>query len=64
MVRFLEPVPDPKCLIVEVRTPTTVGQFIEMEIAQDAAADLAAKLAECLDGPHQNTESLEGDLEE
>lgn len=53
----------PKCLVVEVRTPTTMGQFIEMEIAENAASDLAAKLAECLDGPHQSGDSLEAELE-
>jgi hypothetical protein len=28
---------DPKCLIVEVRTPTTMGQFVELELAENAA---------------------------
>lgn len=53
----------PKCLIVEVRTPTTRGEFIHLEIAESAASDLAAKLAEHLDGPHQSTQSLEAELE-
>ena len=55
---------NPKCLVVEVRTPTTRGEFIELEIAQNAAADLAAKLAEFLDGGRQNWQSLEADLDE
>jgi hypothetical protein len=55
---------NPKCLIVEVRTPTTMGQFVELEIAENAAGDLAAKLAECLDGGRQKWQSLEGELEE
>jgi hypothetical protein len=55
---------NPKYLVVEVRTPTTRGEFIELEIAQNAAVDLAAKLAEFLDGGRQNTESLEADLDE
>jgi hypothetical protein len=38
----------PKCLIVEIRTPTTMGQFVELEIAQNAAVDLIVKLTECL----------------
>ncbi len=54
----------PKCLIVEVRTPTTMGQFVELEIAENAAGDLAAKLADCLDGGRENWQSLEGELEE
>jgi hypothetical protein len=54
----------PKCLIVEVRTPTTMGQFVELEIAENAAGDLAAKLAECFDGGRQKWQSLEGELEE
>lgn len=55
---------DPKCVIVQIRTPTTKGEFLDMEIAETAAADLANKLVECLDGPHQSGQSLEADLEE
>ena len=55
---------DPKCLIVEVRTLTTRGEFVPIEIAENAASDLAAKLAECLDGGRQNWQSLEHALEE
>ena len=35
-----------------------------MEIAEIAAKDLAGKLADFLDGPNQNWQSLEADLEE
>jgi hypothetical protein len=41
-----------------------MGQFVELEIAENAADDLAAKLAECLDGGRQKWQSLEGELEE
>ena len=51
-------------MIVQIRTPTTKGEFLDMEIAETAAADLANKLVECLDGPHQSGQSLEADLEE
>jgi hypothetical protein len=54
----------PKCLIVEVRTATTRGEFVELKIAENAASVLAAKLADYSDGGHQNTRSLEGELEE
>jgi hypothetical protein len=38
-----------KPLIVEIRTASVpAGQFIEMEISQDAAADLVAKVTERL----------------
>jgi hypothetical protein len=43
---------DPKCLIVEVRTPTTMGQFVELEIARDAVADLVEKLRNVLNDPN------------
>jgi hypothetical protein len=55
---------DPRCLIVEVRTPTTMGQFVELELAENAASDLAAKLADCLDFGKQNWQSLESELDE
>jgi hypothetical protein len=42
---------DPKCLAVEVRTPTTMGQFVDLEIARDAVADLVAKLTNFLNDP-------------
>jgi hypothetical protein len=54
---------DPKCLIVEVKTLATRGEFVPIEIAENAASDLAAKLVEFLDGPHQSTQSLEAELE-
>jgi hypothetical protein len=55
---------NPRCLMVEVRTPTTMGQFVEVELAENAASDLAAKLADCLGGGRQNWQSLEGELVE
>jgi hypothetical protein len=33
----------PKCLIIEVRTPTSRGEFIHLEVAESAASDLAAR---------------------
>lgn len=42
---------DPKCLTVEVRTPTTMGQFVDLEISRDAIADLVAKLTNFLKDP-------------
>jgi hypothetical protein len=42
---------DPVCLTVEVRTPTTMGQFVDSEIARDAIHDLVAKLANFLNDP-------------
>jgi hypothetical protein len=42
---------DPKCLIVEVRTLTTMGQFVDLEIARDAVPDLVAKLTNVLSDP-------------
>jgi hypothetical protein len=42
---------DPKCLTIEVKTPTTMGQFVELEIAWSAVADLVAKLRNTLDNP-------------
>jgi hypothetical protein len=42
---------DPKCLTIEVRTPTTMGQFVDLEISRDAIADLVAKLTNFLKDP-------------
>lgn len=54
----------PRCLVVEVRTPTTMGQFVELELAENAANDLAGKLADVLDFGKENCQSLEGELED
>jgi len=55
---------DPKCLIVEVRTPITRGQFIELEITEKAASDMVARLQDFVDdGSSENWRSLEGELE-
>jgi hypothetical protein len=42
---------DPACLTVEVRTPTTMGQFVDLEIARNAIPDLVAKLTNFLNDP-------------
>jgi hypothetical protein len=56
---------NPKCLIVEVRTPTTMGQFVELEIAESAASEMVAKLRDFVDGGGTgNWQSLESELEE
>jgi len=56
---------NPKCLIVEVRTPTTMGQFLELEIAESAAFEMVARLSDfvAVKGP-ENCKSLEAELEE
>lgn len=64
-----DPIPqtgaNPKCLIVEVRTPTTMGQFIEVEITEKAASDMAARLRDFVDdGSSENWQSLEAELGE
>ena len=43
---------DPKCLIVEVKTPTSMNQFVELQIARTAVADLVAKLTNILNDPN------------
>jgi hypothetical protein len=40
---------DPVCVTIEVRTATTMNDFVSLEIARDAAADLAKKLTNFLD---------------
>jgi hypothetical protein len=42
---------DPVCLTVEVRTPTTMGGFVGLEIARDAIPDLVRKLTNFLNDP-------------
>jgi hypothetical protein len=42
---------DPVSLTVEVRTPTTMGQFVDLEFARDAVHDLVAKLTNFLNEP-------------
>jgi hypothetical protein len=55
----------PKCLIVEVRTPTTMGQFVELEIAESAACEMVARLRDFVDGRgSENWQSLEAEIEE
>jgi hypothetical protein len=56
---------DPKCFIVEVKTPVTMGQFVELEITEEAASHMVAKLRDFVhDGSSKNWQSLEGELEE
>jgi hypothetical protein len=42
---------DPKCLTVEVKTKTSMGEFLDLEIARDAIPDLVAKLTNFLKNP-------------
>lgn len=42
---------DPKCLIVEAKTKTSMGEFLDLEIARDAIPDLVAKLTNFLENP-------------
>jgi hypothetical protein len=42
----------PKCLTVEVRTPTSGAEFLDLDIARDAIADLVKKLTNVLNDPN------------
>jgi len=55
---------DPRCLIVEVRTPTSKGEFVPLEIVESAASDLVRRLADFVPGGRENWNSLEADSEE
>jgi hypothetical protein len=42
---------DPACLAIEVKTKTSMGEFLDLEIARDAIPDLVAKLTNFLNDP-------------
>jgi hypothetical protein len=42
---------DPVCIAIEVRTATTMNEFVDLEIARGAVADLVKKLTNFLDDP-------------
>jgi hypothetical protein len=55
---------DRRCLIVEVKTPTSMGEFVPLEITESAASDLVRRLADFVLGGRENWNSVEADLED